>query len=148
MAKFTEQDVLLDYSGTLIDIDAAASNLLIERMNITNHDDAVVIKRGEGSYDFVKCSENITVRDINVTLSTGMAIGGVPPNTKYSCVRNVTFHNVNMQTPFKGIYVKTTPSKKHDPDLTIPGSGGEITNIVYDKFQIHTPIWWGIYIGP
>ena len=77
-----------------------------------------------------------------------MAIGGVAPNKDYSCVRNVTFQNVNMHTPFKGIYIKTTPSENDDLPLTIPGSGGEITNIVYDQFKIHTPIWWGIYIGP
>ena len=30
----------------------------------------------------------------------------------------------------------------------LPGSGGEITNIVFDNIEIHNPIWWGIYIGP
>jgi len=30
----------------------------------------------------------------------------------------------------------------------LPGSGGEITNIVYDGMTIHSPIWWNIYIGP
>ena len=30
----------------------------------------------------------------------------------------------------------------------LPGSGGEISNIVYDNIEIHMPLWWGIYIGP
>ena len=77
-----------------------------------------------------------------------MAIGGVPPGNHYSCVRNVTFSNVKMHNPFKAIYVKTTPSSNKDLNLTKPGSGGEITNILYENFKIHQPIWWGIYIGP
>ena len=30
----------------------------------------------------------------------------------------------------------------------LPGSGGEITNITYENFEIMRPIWWSIYIGP
>ena len=30
----------------------------------------------------------------------------------------------------------------------LPGSGGEITNILYENMEIHYPIWWSIYIGP
>ena len=47
-------------------IDLAASNVLIERLNITNYDDAVVVKKGTQKYAISKCSENIIVRDINV----------------------------------------------------------------------------------
>ena len=141
--------VLPWYAYNTDGVDVAASNVLIERMNITNHDDAVVVKRGESNYELSPCSENITVRDINVTFSTGMTVGGIPPNKKYSCVRNVTFSNVNMTHPYKGIYVKTTPSGNSEKqNLTTPGSGGEITNIHYENFNIHTPLWWGIYIGP
>ena len=102
-------------------IDLAASNVLIERLNITNYDDAVVVKRGTQNNVISKCSENITVRDINVQYSTGMAIGSIRPSDYYSCVRNVTFENINMRNPFKAIYIKTNPGTTTS---MLPGSGG------------------------
>ena len=41
-----------------------------------------------------------------------MSIGSVPPNMGCNCVRNITFRNVYMNRPFKGIYVKTNPGDK------------------------------------
>jgi hypothetical protein len=40
-----------------------------------------------------------------------MSIGSVPPNTGINCIRNITFRNVFMNRPFKGIYVKTNPGQ-------------------------------------
>lgn len=74
-----------------------------------------------------------------------MAIGSIRPSDYYSCVRNVTFENINMQRPFKAIYIKTNPGTTTS---MLPGSGGEISNVVYENFNIHQPLWWGIYIGP
>ena len=53
--------------------------------------------------------------------------------------------NIKMYHPFKAIYVKNNPG---ETTSMVPGSGGEISNILYDNFEIHRPIWWGIYIGP
>ena len=75
-----------------------------------------------------------------------MAIGSITPTDSYSCVKNVTFQKIKMHQPFKAIYVKTNPNKK--ANLTIPGSGGEISNVVFEDINIHEPFWWGIYIGP
>ena len=77
-------------------IDLAASNVLVERVNIKTFDDAVVVKRSTKSNQIAKCSENIIVRDCNLELSTGMAIGSIRPSDDYSCVRNVTFQNIDM----------------------------------------------------
>jgi len=75
-------------------IDASVDNLLIERVNITSHDDAVVIKNGQKINKYVQCAQNIVVRDLNVHLSTGIAIGSITPSGDYACVRNVTFENI------------------------------------------------------
>ena len=49
--------------------------------------------------------------------------------------------------PIKAIYVKNNPNP--DPSVPLlPGEGGEGTNITYEKFTIHRPLWWAIYIGP
>lgn len=67
-----------------------------------------------------------------------MTIGSVPPRDTHSCVRRVTFRNINFEYPLKAIYVKTNP-----------GTGsGEIRDILYEDIKIHFPVWWNIYIGP
>ena len=127
-------------------IDPSGKNALIERVNITNYDDAVAVKPMSQHGQFAQCSENIIVRDCNVWFGVGMTIGSVVPvKGLYYCVRNVQFMNVKMYHPFKAIYVKNNPG---ETDSMLPGSGGEISNILYDNFEIHRPIWWGIYIGP
>ena len=125
-------------------LDPAGRNILIERVNITNFDDAVAVKpldRGNN----IHCTENLVVRDCNVWWGVGMAIGSVYPSDNYRCIRNVTFKDINFYHPFKAIYVKTNSG---DTSSMLPGSGGEITNIVYENIEINTPVWFGIYIGP
>lgn len=126
-------------------IDPAGTNILIERVNITNFDDAVAVKPANQDFSIAQCAENIMVRDVNVYYGVGLTIGSVPPRDSYQCVRNVTFKDSKIYHPFKAIYVKTNPGTT---ESMLPGSGGEITNIVYDNIEIHHPIWWGIYIGP
>jgi len=123
-------------------IDPEGKNILIERVNITNYDDAVAVKP---SANLGRCSENIMIRDLNVWYSVGLTIGSVSANDDYKCVRNVTFQDCKMYHPYKGIYVKTNPG---NTTSMLPGSGGEITDITYRNIEIHEPIWWGIYIGP
>ena len=126
-------------------IDPSGTNITIERVNITNFDDAVAVKPQNVNDTQSQCSENILIRDCIVHWSVGMTIGSVPANDTYNCVRNVTFQNIVMHHPIKGIYVKTNPG---NTTSMLPGSGGEITNIVYDNITIYNPVWWGIYIGP
>ena len=127
-------------------IDPSGRNALIERVNITNYDDAVAVKQSNQLGTYAQCSENIIVRDCNVWFGVGMTIGSIVPfKGQYQCVRNVQFMNIKMYHPFKAIYVKNNPG---ETDTNLPGSGGEISNILYDNFEIHRPIWWGIYIGP
>ena len=128
-------------------INPAGSNILIERINITNFDDAVAVKpiTMYGGYEMAKCSENITVRNMNINFGVGLSIGAVSADDNYKCVRNVTFQNSTFNHPIKAVYIKTNPG---DTTSMLPGSGGEISNILYENLEIHHPIWWSIYIGP
>ena len=127
-------------------VDPSGKNILIERLNITNFDDAIVIKpMDRKDYTYTPCSQNITVRDCNIWYGVGLAIGSVSPKDSYSCIRNVTFSNHRFYHPIKAIYVKVNPG---NTTSMLPGSGGEITDITYENLEIHYPIWWSIYIGP
>jgi polygalacturonase len=78
------------------------------------------------------------VENITVVFGVGMSIGSVPPSKDHSCIKGVTFKNINFSYPLKAIYIKTNP-----------GTGsGEVSNILYENIVMDTPIWWGIYIGP
>jgi len=126
-------------------IDPTASDVLIERVTITNYDDAVAVKPGNNENKFAKCAENMVIRNSTVNFGVGMTIGSVPPSDYYHCIRNITFSDIVFHHPFKAIYVKTNPG---NTKTMLPGSGGEITNIVYENIVIHNPVWWNIYIGP
>jgi len=102
-------------------IDPAGKNVLIERVNITNFDDAVAVKPMNKNGKYATCSENIIVRDCNVYYGVGMTIGSVPARDYYNCVRNVQFLNIKFYHPFKAVYVKTNPGSTVS---MLPGSGG------------------------
>ena len=126
-------------------VDPHGKNILIERLNITNYDDAVAIKPCHKEYTISQCSENIVVRDCIINFGVGMTIGTLVESEKYNCVRNVTFSNHTFNHPFKAVYIKTNPGST---ESMLPGSGGIIENILYENLEIHRPIWWSIYIGP
>lgn len=121
-------------------IDPAGSNVTIRNVKITNWDDAVAVKPSNKGFKVAKdgCSQDITVENMTVMFSVGATVGSVPPSDNHACVRRVSFKDVELNYPVKGIYVKTNP-----------GSGtGEIRDIHYENVKIHFPVWYGIYIGP
>ena len=126
-------------------IDFYASNVRIERVKITNHDDAVAVKPSHGGYKISNCSEHIHVSDVEVHFGVGMSIGSMSPEDSYSCIRDVHFKNITFHHPYKSIYIKVNPG---NTTSMLPGSGGEISNITYTDIVIHKPLWWNIYIGP
>ena len=71
--------------------------------------------------------------------SVGMSIGSVSPSDQHSCVRNVTFRNIEFDHPLKAIYIKTNPGDH---------GTGIIEDITYENISYKKAIWWGIYIGP
>lgn len=126
-------------------IDPRGKNALIERVNITNYDDAVAIKEMTGQGKYATCSENIIVRDCNIWFGVGMTIGTILPKDDFSCVRNVQFLNHKFYHPFKAVYIKNNPG---ETESMLPGSGGIVSNILYDNLEVHRPLWFPIYIGP
>ena len=128
-------------------IDPSGRNILIERVNITNFDDAVAIKPTyyghHGVYD-MDCTENVMVRDMVIHQSLGLSVGSVHADNFTNCVRNVTFKDSKLYNPFKGIYIKTNSNDTY----IVPSGGGVISDITYENIEIHNPKWWGIYIGP
>lgn len=58
-------------------IDIGGQNVLIERLNITNFDDAVAVKASVNTLEEASCTQNITVRDCNMWYSVGMSVGSV-----------------------------------------------------------------------
>ena len=128
-------------------IDPSGKNILIERVKITNFDDAVAVKPMDKNGKLAKCSENIMVRDLEVFFGIGMTIGTVTARSSFSCVKNVTFQNVTFHHPLKAIYIKQNPP--YPPGTVLgPGEGGMISDITYLDIKINNPIWWNVYIGP
>ena len=72
-------------------IDIGGENVLIERLNITNFDDAVTVKASTLKNSVATCSKNITVRDCEIWYSVGMSIGSITPSDYFSCVDDVKF---------------------------------------------------------
>ena len=85
------------------------------------------------------------VRDCDIWYGVGMTIGSVPARDEYNCVRNITFENIRFYYPLKAVYIKTNPGTTTS---MLPGSGGIITNVLYENLFIYKPVWWSIYIGP
>ena len=109
-------------------IDTHARNMLIERVNVTNFDDAVAVKPCHSGYSICKCSENIVVRDMEMWFGVGLTIGSVTPDDRFACVNNITFSDSKFHHPLKAIYVKTNPG---ETTSMLPGSGGKVTNVLY-----------------
>jgi len=120
-------------------IDPKGKNVHIYNMTVRNYDDVVAVKPANSGDYYTDCTENILVENIDVTYSTGMAIGTVPPHNQTNCIKDVIFRNINFKLPFKAIYIKTNPG---DNGL------GLIENIIYDNITIDRPLWYSIYIGP
>jgi hypothetical protein len=126
-------------------IDIAGKDILVENVKITNFDDAVVMKPSSKAGKLATCTENAMVRDIDVSFGVGMSIGSVNPTDDYNCVRNITYTNIDFHHPIKSIYIKTNPG---ETTSMLPGSGGIVTDVLYENITIYNPIWWNIYIGP
>ena len=126
-------------------VDLALKDFEVARVKVTNFDDAVVVKPSHPGNAWVTCSEDAYIHDIEVWYGVGMSIGTVAPSDDPRCVNNVTFRNVTFHHPFKSVYIKTNPG---DTTSMLPGSGGSITNILYEDLKIRNPIWYNIYVGP
>ena len=80
--------------------------------------------------------------NVNVKFGVGMTIGSVPSNEHHSCVKNITFRDINFEYPLKAIYIKSNPGHGQ------AGETAKITNVLCENIKIHFLVWWNIYIGP
>jgi polygalacturonase len=80
-------------------------NIHIRNCNIENFDDAVAVKPLNGNNKIAQCSENVLVENVYIRYGLGASIGSVPPKAAVNCVRNVTFRNIQFESPVKAIYV-------------------------------------------
>jgi polygalacturonase len=86
-------------------IDPSGARYHIYNITCQNYDD-VVVPKPEAAAD---CTRDFLVENCTVFLGVGMTVGSVPPDQNCNCVKNITFRNVRMVRPLKGIYVKTNP---------------------------------------
>eukprot|EP00466_Bigelowiella_natans_P013322 jgi/Bigna1/39696/e_gw1.34.19.1 len=119
-------------------IDLKGRNIHIHDCSIVNYDDIIVPKPCDNKCMQTDCTENILIENIEAR-GVGMSIGSVPPSVHHYCVNNVTFRNVSLESPLKGIYIKTDPGDE---------GSATISNITFENFRINRPLWWAIWIGP
>lgn len=120
-------------------IDPHGSNMHIFNLTVQNWDDVVVPKPGSKGDLYDDCTQDYLVENCTVVLGVGMSIGSISPSKRYNCIKNVTFRDVEMRHPWKGIYIKTNPGDE---------GAGIVSNITYENFKMYNPRWWAIYIGP
>ena len=120
-------------------IDISATNVTLYNNNITNYDDAIVVKPCRSNWVYCQCSGAVFAYNNTIAYSTGLAIGSVPPNEAVNCVRNVTFANSRLIRPLKALYLKSNPG--------ISGTG-IIEDITYTDITIQAALWWTIWMGP
>ena len=141
-------------------IDVSGRDIYIGNSYIENYDDLVAIKPLSGS----RCTENVLVENIRSKHGVGLSIGAVHPTDDHTCVRNVTFRDSILESPLKGIYVKSDRGKTEacrgsiqqvlykNISIGLPGFGLGTGSESGSGFQPYgyTPLSmiWPIYIGP
>lgn len=90
-------------------IDPHGARMKIYNLVTQNFDDVVVPKPGRIGDLGANCTEDMMVYNITAKFGVGITIGSVPPNINHNCIRNITFKDVTIKRPIKGIYVKTNP---------------------------------------
>lgn len=119
--------------------DFSVQNAIYDNLYIENYDDAIAVKPCHSGYKFCTCSSNQYASNLRIKFSVGATIGSVPPNSGVNCVRNITFENVHMENPFKGIYIKSNPGTT---------GSGIIDQITYKNMTIDWALWYPVWIGP
>jgi polygalacturonase len=139
MVRGKDKHSSVTYALNTDGIDLGAYNAHIYNNKITNYDDAIVAKPCRSNWKYCQCAGNILAENNEITYSTGLTIGSVPPNPDVNCVRNVTFRDTIMHRPLKAIYIKPNPGTN---------GIGIIDTITYENITIDHALWWTIWIGP
>jgi hypothetical protein len=124
-------------------IDPIGQDIVVHNCIIQNADDSIAVKpshRSRPDSRIPDCTNNITIRNVVLT-GFGASIGSVGPIKQHNCVDNIKFSNVSMPGTAKGIYVKSNIA-------TCVNQSSQLTNILFENFDIIEPFWWPIWIGP
>jgi len=112
----------------------SSTNVLIERVNISNGDDMIAIKSGFNMAGILygKPTENVVIRDSVFADGHGLSIGSETSGS----VRNITFKNLIVTNAISGPKVKTSR-----------GRGGVIENVVFSNITIYSCKSYSISTG-
>jgi Glycosyl hydrolases family 28 len=124
-------------------IDPIGQDITVHNCVVQNADDSIAVKpshRGRNGTRIPDCTNNVTIHDVVLT-GFGASIGSVGPISQHNCVDNIRFSNVSMPGTAKGIYVKSNGA-------TCVNQSSQLTNILFENFDIIEPFWWPIWIGP
>lgn len=131
-------------------IDVAGADVLIEGCTIANWDDVIAVKPSDalddaGAPSADGCTRNVTVRKLLVYRGAGLSVGSVHPSPRDPCVEGVSFEDIDMYGPVKGVYVK--PDAGGD-ECETERCAASISNVVYRRIAMTSgaspPGWAGI----
>jgi hypothetical protein len=157
LADRLRRDVLEDLAFPLNTdgIDVGGEDVLVQDCDVANFDDAVAVKPSRGGPDAsadnpvrAACTRDVLVERLLVRNSLGASVGSVSPHRHVECVRNVTFRDVHMETPFKAIYVKTERDRSDDAPNARKNKRGIIADVLYENVTAIRPRWLAMYLGP
>lgn len=120
-------------------IDIKASNVTIYNCDITNYDDAIVVKPSNKANIYSQCTSDILIYNNRISYSLGLTVGSVAPSEDHNCVSGVVFRDCVMYRPIKALYLKSNPG---DEGTAL------IENVVYENIEIQGALQWTIWVGP
>lgn len=123
-------------------IDIAGSDVIVRNCRVDNYDDSLCAKPMSRSGNLTKCTERLLFENHYITHGVGASVGSVTPHRDVSCIRNVTFRNIEFKSPIKAIYVKPNPYTMGDKDGV-----GIIDQITYENIHIDGAMWWAIWVS-
>ena len=106
--------------------DVSGKDIHIHDCDVWNQDDTFAVKA------IKETTSNVLIENVRAS-GVGLSIGSIGHNA----VRNVTFRNVIMHHPYKGIYIKFRDSG---------GRGGVIEDVLYENIFIDKPSSWPIWM--
>ena len=136
-------------------VDVSGKDIIVQDCVISNWDDVVCVKPSARQTpkvgfppndipDWTWCTSEMLVKNLTGLYGGGASVGSVHPTNTFSCVNNVTFEDIELWAPLKGVYVKPDHGICTN-DLTCACL---IANVHYRNVQLHQgkkPVWWDAY---
>lgn len=126
-------------------IDPNGKDFYIRNISIENFDDAVAVK--PPSVYWGLCTENVTIEGAKVLFGAGMSIGSIGPSEPTTCIKEVTFRNVEFIYPFKAIYIKVSCIYVYVYIVSFGMFSSFSCIFTYKNIHIHTHNYIYLYIS-